>query len=151
VVVPDPTLGVHEVQSGPVVVVERLPDGVVVVHHHRVADVPLCDGAAHVAEVALELELRCLHADDHQSSACVLVPPRTHIGERAQPVDAGVGAETDQHHATPELRRRQRRTVQPSSRPVERRQLSFDRELIAMTKHDRAALCRQPRLAGTRW
>ena len=75
VVVPDPTLRVGEVQSRPVVVVERPPDGVVVVDRHRVADVHLLEGAAHVVEVTLEVELGRLYADDHQPLHSHTCPP----------------------------------------------------------------------------
>jgi hypothetical protein len=95
VVMTDPTLGVDEVEGGPVVVVERPPHVAVVVHRHRVADVHLPDGAAYVVEVPLELELRCLHPDDRQSLACVPVGPRPHVGQRADSVDARVRTEAD--------------------------------------------------------
>ena len=75
VVVADLALGVDEVQGGPVVVVERLPDGEVVVHHDGVADVHLLDGPTDVVEVALEVELGRLDADDRQPVRRVLRPP----------------------------------------------------------------------------
>ena len=135
VVVPDATLGIDEVQGGPVVVVERLPDGVVVVHHDRVADVHLLDGAAHVVEVALELELGRLHADDRQPAAGVRVRPGPHVGQRADPVDARVGAEADEDDLSAEARRRQGPGVEPGGGPVEPGQHPFDREFVAVPKH----------------
>ena len=42
-------------------------------------------------------ELRRVHADHHQSLVLVLLGPGADIGQRAQPVDAGVGPEIDEH------------------------------------------------------
>jgi hypothetical protein len=56
--VADLPVGVDDVQRRPVVVVERGPDGVVVVDRHRVIDPQVLDGAADVVEVVLDVELR---------------------------------------------------------------------------------------------
>jgi len=117
VVVPDPTLGVGEVQRWPVVVVECPPDRVVVVHRHRIGDVHLRDGAVNVVEVALELELGSLHPDDDEPVSRVLVRPCPHVRQRADPVDARVGAEADQRNSAAKIHGRQWRRVQPRGRP----------------------------------
>src|SRR5438477_96326 len=79
VMVTDPTVDIDEVEGRPVVVVERLPDAVVVVHRHRVADVHLLDGALHVVELPLEQELGRLHTDHDESLVRVLVGPRPDV------------------------------------------------------------------------
>ena len=92
----DSALGVDEVEGGPVVIVERLPHGVVVVDGDGIADVHRLEGDPHPVEVFLEVELGCLHADDGQPVVRVLVGPGPHEGKGANPVDAGVGTEADQ-------------------------------------------------------
>jgi hypothetical protein len=114
------------------VIVERLPDGVVVVHRQRIADVHLLDGPAHVVEIALEVELRRLDADDGQPVVAVLVGPCPHVGKRTDPVDAGVGAEAGEDHVTSQAPGRQRWRVQPGGRSVEGGELAFDGKLVAM-------------------
>jgi hypothetical protein len=52
---------VDEVQRQPLMVVERTPDRVVVVDHHRVCD-PHLQRATNVVDGALECELHCVHA-----------------------------------------------------------------------------------------
>ena len=58
--------GIDEVMRRPVLVVESLPDRVVVVERHRVAHAEVSDGPAHVAEVLFKGEFRRMHADDHE-------------------------------------------------------------------------------------
>ena len=55
---------IDEVDGRPVVVVERPPDGEVVVDDDRVVDAQVGDRAAHVVEVVLEAELGRVDADD---------------------------------------------------------------------------------------
>ena len=81
VVVADPALGIDEVERRPVVVVEGLPHGVVVVDGDRVPDIELLDAATDVVEIPLELELGSLHADDGQSVTGVLLRPGPHVRE----------------------------------------------------------------------
>jgi hypothetical protein len=94
VVMSDLAVGVDEVEGGPVVIAERLPDGVVVVDDHRVADIHLLQRPAHVVDVAFELELGRLHPDHRKSLARILVRPRPHVRKRADPVDA-LGSPTE--------------------------------------------------------
>ena len=65
--VPDLPLGVDDVESRPVSVVEGLPDRVVVVDRDRIVDPHLLHGPADVVEVVLERELGRVHADHDQA------------------------------------------------------------------------------------
>ena len=53
----------------------------------------------HVAQLVLEAELGRVHPDDGQPDIRVLLGPRPEVRERAQPVDAGVRPEVDEHDA----------------------------------------------------
>ena len=66
---------IDEVERGPVLVLERAPDRVVVVDHDRILDPHLLHGAAHVVDVLFERELGCVHAD-HDEPLPVLLRPR---------------------------------------------------------------------------
>ena len=76
VVEADAAVAIDEVEGGPVVVVERAPDGEVVVDHDRVADAQIANRAAHVAEVVLEPELGRVHADDDEPVVAIPLGPR---------------------------------------------------------------------------
>jgi hypothetical protein len=128
-VVADLPLGVDEVERRPVVVGESGPDGVVVVDRDRVVDPQVLDLLADVGEVVLEVELGGVDADHDQPLVLVALGPGADIGQGAEPVDAGVGPEVDQHDAAAELGRCQRRRVDPSGRAVETRQVPFNRQL----------------------
>ena len=77
----DGAVGVDEVQRRPVVVVEGVPDLVVVVGRDRVLDRPVLDGVLHQLEVVLEGELRGVDPDDHQSVVAVGICPGPDVGK----------------------------------------------------------------------
>src|SRR6266496_2104484 len=120
------SLRVDEVEGWPVVVVEGTPDRIVVVDRDRIVDPQVRGGSADVVEVVLEVELRRVHADDHQSVILVLLGPRAEVGKGAEPVDAGVGPEVDQDDASAQPGCRQWWRVEPPGRAGERRQLTFN-------------------------
>ncbi len=113
----------------PVAVVEAAPDRELVVDRHRVVDLQFLHRALHVAQVALEGELRRMHADHHQALVAVTLFPLAHIGQGAQAVDAGIGPEIDQHHLAAQAFGGQRRAVEPAGGTVQRRQRAFHRKL----------------------
>ena len=67
-------LGIEQVQRGPVLVAEGLPDGEVVVDRHRERDVDVPHGLAHVLQVPLELELRGVDTDTARRRPCTDAP-----------------------------------------------------------------------------
>ncbi len=89
---------VEEVVGGPVLVMEGLPDAVVVVHGDGVLDTQVADGFADVGLVLLEGELGRVDADDDETGVFVLVVPGLDVGEGAETVDAGVGPEVDEDY-----------------------------------------------------
>jgi hypothetical protein len=109
VVMPYAPLRVGEVQGGPVVVVEGTPDRVVVVDRYRVVDPHVAYGAADVAEVVLEAELRRVYPDYDQSVIGVFPGPGSEVGKLAEPVDTGVGPEVDEDDLPAQVGRCQRR------------------------------------------
>ena len=78
---PDLPLRVGEVEARPVVVVEGTPYRIVVVDRDRVTDTHVLHGPADVVHVALERELRRVHADHHQPLAGILPGPGAQIRE----------------------------------------------------------------------
>ena len=64
VVMPDPSLGVGEVERGPVVAGERTPDRVFVIEPDRVVDPRVLHGPADVPGVVLEGKLGGVHTYD---------------------------------------------------------------------------------------
>ena len=115
---------IDEVQSRPILVIERPPDRVVVVDHNRILDAHLLHGTAHVVDVVFERELGCVHADDDKPLA-VLLRPGANIRKLAQPVDAGVGPEIDEHDFPGKAGRRQAWRVEPPRRTADCRQLTW--------------------------
>ena len=120
VLVPDASDAVHEVGGRPVAVVERSPDGEVVVDDDRVVDPEVAGGAADVVEVVLEAELGCVDADDDGPAVVVALVPRPQVGQRAQPVHARVRPEVDEDVEPAQSRGGERLRVEPDGRAVER-------------------------------
>ncbi len=102
VTVADDPLPVDEVQRRPVVVVERIPDRVVVVERDWVVDLSLAGRLSHAIDLVLEGELRRVCAKDDQPVVSIRLRPGAHVGLRTQPVDAGVRPEIDDDHLSSE-------------------------------------------------
>ena len=126
VVEPDTPVAIDEVDSRPVVVLERPPDGEVVIDDDRVTDAEFACRAAHVLEVVLEPELGRMHADDDEPAVAVPLVPRADVRQRAKPVDARVGPEVDEDDAPAQSLGRERLGVEPDGRAVERRERTVD-------------------------
>jgi hypothetical protein len=121
VVMPDSSFHVGDVHGWPVVVVEGAPDSIVTVEGDRIFDPHLLRGLADVVDVVLEWELRRVDADHDQPLILVLLVPRADVAERAQPVDARVGAEVDEDDLPAQAHRRQPLGVEPAGRAFEPR------------------------------
>src|ERR1700758_5282630 len=104
---PQVTRSVDEIQSRPVLVLERVPYDMAAVHRNGVADRHVVHRPADVRDIFLEYELRRVDADHHQSLTFIFVRPRTDVRKRAPPVDAGVGPELNQHDLAAQSRWRQ--------------------------------------------
>ena len=89
----DVPLGVDDVDGGPVVVPERVPDRVVTVDRDGVVNAESPERGANVLDVLFELELGAVHPEHDEPLILVPGGPRAHVGLRALPVDAGVGPE----------------------------------------------------------
>ena len=120
VVVADDSLGIDEVQRGPVVVVECAPDRIVVVDCDRVVDLSLGRRLPHAIDLVLERELRRVDADHDQPVVSVGLRPGADVRLRAQPVDARQRPEVHQHDAPAQLGRAEWLGVEPLGRSVER-------------------------------
>ncbi len=129
VMVADAPLDIDEVMRRPKLVVERLPDGQVVVLRHRIGDAQVGDCPADIGLGFFEGEFRRVHADHHQPVILVLFRPGFDIGQGAQTVDAGIGPEIHQHHLAPQLFARQWRRIQPLRRAGQFGQLAFHRKI----------------------
>jgi hypothetical protein len=68
-------------------------------------------------------------ADNDQPLILVLLVPRPEIAERAQPVDARVRPEVDEHDLPAQAFLGQRLRVEPAGRPVETGQVSLGTQL----------------------
>ena len=106
--------GVDQVLGRPVLVLVGVPRGHPVVLGDRIADALAADRRGHVAGVALEGELRRVHADDRQPVRPVRAVPGLQVRQRAQAVDAGVGPEVDEHDPAAQGAERQRAGVEPA-------------------------------------
>src|SRR5262249_55933898 len=108
--VPNATLRVDEVKSGPVMVGEGAPDLIVVIDRDRPIDAHCPGGTLHVVEFVLKRELRRVHTNHHHESlVLVSLGPCAHERMRAQPVDACVSPELDKHDLAVQASRGERR------------------------------------------
>jgi hypothetical protein len=127
--VPDRPFRVRDVHAGPVVVREGAPDRVLGVERDRILDALVRSGPADVVGVSLERELRRVDADNDQALIPVLLVPRADVAERAQPVDARVRPEVDEHDLPLQALRSQRFGVEPAGRAVEPGQMRLGAQL----------------------
>ena len=67
---------VNEVLRGPVAIVERTPDRVIVVDHDRVRDLQTLQGSTDIVDVVLECELGCVHAEHDEFPTGLSLPKR---------------------------------------------------------------------------
>jgi hypothetical protein len=124
-VVPDSPFRVSDVDGRPKSVSEPLPDRVVAVERDGIADGHVLHSLAHIVHVAFKRELRGVDADHDQPLILILLGPRADIGERAEPVDAGIGPEVDENDLPLHVRSAERGRVEPAGRPIEPRQVSL--------------------------
>ena len=122
--------GIDEIMGGPIAVPESPPNGVIVVDGHRIADLQIGDGGAHIVDVALEGKFRGVNADHHQTLVFVFFRPGPDIGQGAQAIDAGIGPEIHQHDLAAQGFDRQRGRIQPLHRARQGGQFALDRQGI---------------------
>src|SRR6185436_77871 len=94
----------------------------------RVLDPQCRCGLANVVGILLERELRRVDADDDESLVAVLLGPRAKVAERAEPVDARVRPEVDEHDLPAQVSRFEWLCVEPPGGTVEAGQPPFDGE-----------------------
>jgi hypothetical protein len=119
VVVADDPVRVDEVERRPVVVVEGVPDVVVVVDDDGVVDAADFRRGPYALDVVLEGELRRVDANHHQAVVAVGLRPSPDIRRLAQPVDAGERPHVHQDDLATQPGRVERLRVEPRRRPVE--------------------------------
>src|SRR5262249_44291025 len=95
--VADTALRIDEILCGPNVVVEGAPDHIFAVDRHGIIDTERFCLAADIVEIFFKSEFRRMDADYDQSFVFVFIGPGAEVGLRAQPVDAGVCPEMDEH------------------------------------------------------
>ena len=69
-----------------------------------------------------------MDADHDQAAILVLLGPGADVGEGAQPVDAGVRPEVDEHDLPAQILRSERRRIEPAGRPVETGHVALRRQ-----------------------
>src|SRR5215813_5649577 len=126
VVMSQTTLRVDKVESWPILVLECAPYRKIVVDRDRIRQSHALHGTANVIDVPFEWELRCVHADHDQSKIFVLFRPGANIGDRAQPIDTGVGPHINEDDFPAQAGCRQRWGVEPLCCTAKRRQLDFN-------------------------
>src|SRR6185437_16839831 len=126
----------------------RVPNGIAVVDGDRIRDAEARNGAPDVADIALEGELRVMHADYDQAVVLVLFGPRLDVRQRAQTVDARVCPDIEQHDLAAQRLRVERLRVEPLHRALERRNPAFNRQRRRAHGRSRGRLGRQYDRAG---
>src|SRR5580704_18958810 len=113
------SLRVDEVMGRPILVIEGTPYRVVAVDRDRIINLHVFRGPPNVLDIVLKRELWSMHANHHQSAICIFISPGPHIGERASPIDAGIGPEVDKNNPAAKTAGRQWPRIEPLSRAAE--------------------------------
>src|SRR3954464_5693481 len=91
-------LRIDKVMRRPVLIIERLPDRVVVIEGHRIFNPEIAHGALHVAFVLFERKFGRVNPEHDQAMILVPLVPTRDVWQGTQTVDTGVGPEVDQDH-----------------------------------------------------
>ena len=81
VVMANMPLRIDDIESRPILVLERTPERIAVIDRDGIIDPHVLRRLAHVLEVVFKGELRRVHADHHQSVLLVFLGPRADIGQ----------------------------------------------------------------------
>ena len=71
----DAALRIDEIMRRPILVVEGLPDGEIVIQRHRIGDAQVLPPPSHIGRIFFEGEFGRMHADDHQAVILVFFRP----------------------------------------------------------------------------
>ena len=108
------TLRIDKVVCRPVLIIERLPDGVVVIQSHReILDPEVTHGALHIASFSFECKFRSVNPENDQAVILISFVPVRYVWQRAQTVDAGISPEVDQDDLASQGLWRERCGIQP--------------------------------------
>src|SRR5579883_212204 len=100
VAITDATHCVDEIIRGPELIAERPPDYIIVVEQDGIGDVELLHRAPHIAGIFFEGELRSMNAKNNEAGVLISIRPCSHIRERSQTVNAGIGPKIDQNNVS---------------------------------------------------
>src|SRR5258707_1071913 len=91
----DVSLSVEEIDGGPIIVMERIPNRVFVVNCNRVVNVHLSQRRPNIIHVLLEIELRSVYANHDQTLLTVFCIPGANVRQSSSPIDTGIGPKLD--------------------------------------------------------
>lgn len=94
----NPAIAVQQVERWPGPISPGLPRLERIVLGNGIADAQFAHRGLDIGADVLEAELGSMDADYLQALRAVLRIPAVHVRQGSPPVDAGVGAELDQHH-----------------------------------------------------
>src|SRR5665213_337188 len=89
--------GIRIIRSRPILILVRVPDGLVVVDDHRVGDAELLHLLAHVLRDTLLCELRRVYPYYDEATVLVLGVKILHVRQRVEAVVALEGPEVDEY------------------------------------------------------
>ena len=87
---------VDEVVSWPRLIMECVPDRIIVIQGNWIRDAKLVDCLLNIRQLFLDVELRRVDADHYEATVFVFFCPRPNIRNGADAVDAGVVPKIDE-------------------------------------------------------
>jgi len=99
----DVSLSVEEIKSGPINVMEGIPNHALVVNRNRIVDVHLTQRGPDIRDVLLEIKLWSVYANHDQTLPTVFFIPCAHIRECSAPIDTGIGPKLDKNYPASQI------------------------------------------------
>ena len=94
----DHSLGVHQIEGGPITILIGSPKMESVVQRNRIGKAVFFDGLDHVDRFAFVFEFRCVDPQHNKALGGIRLVPFLHMGQGVDTVDAVESPEVDEHN-----------------------------------------------------
>src|SRR5579862_8990243 len=95
---PNDAILIDQIVCGPIIIMERIPSGIVIIQGDRISNSKMRDGFFYIVGLFFEFKLWSVHPDNYKSIIFIIAVPIFYMGKRADAIDAAVGPKIYQDH-----------------------------------------------------